>query len=56
MYLVGKSNRSKVLFEQELDAVIDAVPEVAPVAASPAAPAAVAATPTPVSAGVDAKQ
>jgi hypothetical protein len=27
--LVGRSNRSKVLFEQELDRVIDAVPEVA---------------------------
>lgn len=26
--LVGRSNRSKVLFEQELDAVMDQVPEV----------------------------
>lgn len=27
VYVVGRSNRSKVLFEQEVDAVIDAVPE-----------------------------
>jgi hypothetical protein len=27
VYLVGRSNRSKVLFEQELDGVMDAVPE-----------------------------
>jgi len=30
VYLVGRSNRSKVLFEQELDAVIDQVPELPP--------------------------
>lgn len=27
VYVVGRSNRSKVLFEQEVDAIIDAVPE-----------------------------
>jgi cytochrome c biogenesis protein len=28
VYVVGKSNRSKVLFEKELDSALDAVPEV----------------------------
>jgi cytochrome c biogenesis protein len=28
VYVVGKSNRSKVLFEKELDAALDAVPEI----------------------------
>ncbi|KAF6251391.1 hypothetical protein COO60DRAFT_1464306 [Scenedesmus sp. NREL 46B-D3] len=35
VYVVGKSNRSKVLFEQELDSALDAVPEVQQVAAVP---------------------
>lgn len=40
VYVVGRSNRSKVLFEQEVDAVIDAVPELpAEQAAATAAPA-----------------
>jgi hypothetical protein len=46
VYVVGRSNRSKVLFEQELDSAIDAVPEVQPAAA------AVVATAVPVSAAV----
>jgi hypothetical protein len=36
VYMVGRSNRSKVLFEQELDAVMDSVPEL-PAAAAAAA-------------------
>jgi cytochrome c biogenesis protein len=46
VYLVGRSNRAKVMFEQELDAVIDSVPELPPAAAAAAAAAA------PVSAAV----
>jgi hypothetical protein len=45
VYVVGRSNRSKVPFEQELDSAIDAVPEVQPAAA-------VVATAVPVSAAV----
>lgn len=41
VYVVGRSNRSKVLFEQELDSAIDAVPEVQPTAAAAAVVAAV---------------
>lgn len=37
VYVVGKSNRSKVLFENELDAVLDSIPEVQPAAAAAAA-------------------
>lgn len=45
VYVVGRSNRSKVLFEQELDSAIDAVPEVQQpaVADQPAAAATVSA-------------
>jgi cytochrome c biogenesis protein len=35
VYVAGKSNRSKVLFEREVEEIIDAVPEVATEPASP---------------------
>jgi hypothetical protein len=43
VYVVGRSNRSKVLFEQEVDAVIDAVPELPLEQAAAAAPVSAAA-------------
>lgn len=44
MYVAGRSNRSKVLFEQELNGALDAVPEVQPAAVAATATAAAAVT------------